>query len=169
MACEIAYYIPVFQVKHRDWWHGAHDPAIHLGHASSPHFWTVAGCLGDGPMPGPSGSAIPASSQSVASTDLVTLLRRTMHWTARTWNPLPPQVCEHFDQGVRSHSNFKLSAFPVVYTEKKKRKKDDNERAVMSNDASLKDRLSAGRYTSSVNLSAANSLSHAFAPSLRNK
>ena len=63
-------------------------------------------------LPGPSGLAKPASSHSVASTDLVTLLRRTMHWTARTWNPLPPQVCEHLDQGVRSHSNFKLSAFP---------------------------------------------------------
>ena len=51
--------IPEFQVKHRDWWQGVHDPAIHLGQVSSPHFWTVAGCcLGDGPgLPGPSGSA----------------------------------------------------------------------------------------------------------------
>jgi hypothetical protein len=61
---------------------------------------------------GVSGLASPASSQRLASTDLVTLLWRTIHWTALTWKPLPPHVCEHFDQGVRSHSNFKLSAFP---------------------------------------------------------
>lgn len=110
--------LPVFQVKHRDWWQGVQDPATQRGQVSRPHFWTVAGCLGDGPIAGLSGSLIPASSHNVASTDLVTLFRRTKHWTARTWKPLPPQVCEHLDHGVRSHSNFKLSALPWNKKEK---------------------------------------------------
>lgn len=123
------YMLPVFQVKQRDWWHGVHDPATQWGQVSNPHFWTVAGCLllllllllanvKGLVASGVSGLASPASSQRLASTDLVTLLWRTIHWTALTWKPLPPHVCEHFDQGVRSHSNFKLSAFPFSRHEK---------------------------------------------------
>ena len=113
----------MFQVKQRDWWQGVQDPATQWGQVSKPHFWTLAGgCLllfgtdADAGLPlkeVTSGLANPASSQRLDSTDLVTLLWRTIHWTALTWKPLPPQVCEHFDQGVRSHSNFKLSAFPT--------------------------------------------------------
>lgn len=115
MACNL----PVFQVKQRDWWHGVQEAATHRGHVSSPHFWTVAGCFpltmeaGSTCVPPSSGLVNPASSQRLASTDFVTLFSRTIHWTARTWNPLPPHVCEHFDHGVSNHSNFKVSAFPL--------------------------------------------------------
>ena len=92
--------LPVFQVKHWDSSQGVHEPTCQWGQTSSPHF-----CI-------PDGAFNPASSHKPPSTDLVMLFKRTMHWAARTWKPLPPHVCEHFDHGVTSHSNFKCSFLP---------------------------------------------------------
>jgi len=103
-------YLPVFHVKQRDWLQGVQEPVCHLGQVSIPHFWMVVGCLDK--VPSPSSTVSPASSHRAASTDLVTLFSRTIHWAALTWKPLPPHVWEHLDQGVTSHSNLSCSAFP---------------------------------------------------------